>query len=100
MFEFSFADKIETVVLARKSGELGTYVDLSHIQPGMRRVEIDGKCYIVRSTVIGWSISFGPYVCEDASLLECAHMVQDAERRIDPNVALASRNFPINLERN
>jgi hypothetical protein len=80
------AEKIETIVhcyLTNRTtqGTLGTIVDVPAYSnaacsfPACYRVECDGRTYIVRSTSIGWSVAFGPFIGEDRELYVAARMV-------------------------
>lgn len=63
------AEKIETIVLCRKSGPLGTLVE---VEPGRYRVVADGLTVIVRGHRIGWSVSFKGFEGIDAELCVAA----------------------------
>jgi len=74
------AEKIETVVLARKSGTLGSFVAL---EDGAMRVVADGLTVIVRGHRIGWSVSFKGFQGVDAELIEAARNALDGGRGRD-----------------
>ncbi len=80
------AEKIETIVDCylgdgTESGTFGAIVPVPAYSnaacsfPACYRVECDDQTYIVRSTPIGWSVRFGPFIGEDRELYVAARMV-------------------------
>lgn len=62
---------IEAIALSRKSGRLGTFTDLD--RRGIARIQLnDGTTVLVRSTAIGWAVSFMGITFEESDLLDAA----------------------------
>jgi hypothetical protein len=53
-FAMSLPEKIATVMLSRKSGNLGTFRDMSH---GRYIVDVDGTRAIISGNARGWVVS-------------------------------------------
>lgn len=67
-FQMSLAEKIATVMLARKSGNLGTFRNMRF---GRYIVDVEGTRAIISGTTGGWSVVIvgkGPAVVFDADL--------------------------------
>lgn len=69
------AEKIETIVLCRSAGTLGTFAEYA---PGKFRVEADGLTVLVRCGVHGWHVSFKSFEAIDAELCVAARDALDA----------------------
>lgn len=80
------AAKIETIALSRNSGTFG---DCTILDGGAMRIEVEGRCYIVASSVIGWTVQIGGFTFEDADLWEAARMASMTD------ASGATRNYRI-----
>lgn len=76
--DLSTAEKIETVVLSRKSGNLGKFCDMGF---GRSFVTVDGALYGVSTDAHGWLVApVGKrgFVAADADLYTAAKMAVEA----------------------
>ena len=71
-YQVSTAEKIETIVLTRKSGQMGLFHPLAD---GSYLVIADGKLVNVRTTASDhWSVTVDGFEGLDSDLLEAAHL--------------------------
>ena len=96
---FSVSEMVATVVLSAIAGTMGGRLgSATRLDDGSYRVEVEAKegplCFIVKGTVIGWAVSFGPYKAEDADLENAVYLALSAR---DGRRAVASRNYAVNL---
>lgn len=77
------AEKIETIVdCFLRGGTLsGTMGTLHVVEPGLFRVVADGLTVIVKSTVVGWAVSFKGYTGIDSEMYVAARNALDAGAR-------------------
>jgi hypothetical protein len=80
----STAEKIETLVLSRQSGEYGEFVEYS---PGFYRVTADGLLVLVRHSIHGWHVSFKGLEAIDHDLHYAAHMALNEGRKAGNAIA-------------
>ena len=69
------AEKIETIVLCRSTGTLGTFTEYAS---GKFRVEADGLTTLIRCDELGWHVSFKSFEGIDRELYVAAQMALDA----------------------
>lgn len=75
MFAMSTAEKIETIMLSRKSGALGTF---AAVDGPAYRIEADGITVTVKGHRCGWSVAHKGFEAIDSELIEAARNALDA----------------------
>jgi hypothetical protein len=87
MGNVSTAEKIETIVRARKSGSMGEFFDLAEMYPGefpigTYRVVADGKTFIVKCGTQHWHVKFKSFEGIDRELIRAAELAFDGGKDI------------------